>query len=191
MGDLMGDLRNNPRPPFPPGQNGGPIPPQDPIRQPMPPRVADGGPQMAPPTLETGGTNVMAAPPGMGAGGPVAPPPTRIPDGGPQMAPPGNSMGQGMNSLPLQDPIRRPLPPQMSPRGREFSGGPTFSPGAPKMTDQTNNARKISAPRIPPMSGGTPAWYGKNAPQGGSFTPPPSAGLMTGQDRKRKGSPFA
>jgi hypothetical protein len=61
-----------------------------------------------------------------------------------------------------------------------------------RMTDATNQQRKIGAPRIPPMGGGTPGWYGKNAPQGKPFTPPPSAGLSPGMEdmnRKRKVTP--
>lgn len=215
MGDLMGDLRNPTRPPSPPGSggpgptypppvSGGPGPtypprpqPQDPIRQPLPPSMTPGfstgqgiGPippqdpirQPLPPVGDSTGRN----------GFPGQMPPEMAPPNFATAPMPGNSTGQGMNFQP--PPIRQPLPPQAGGPGREFSGGPNLSPGAPKMTDQTNNARSISAPRIPPMRGGTPGWYGKNAPQGGSFTPPPSAGLMAGQDtmnRKKKVTPFA
>ena len=59
------------------------------------------------------------------------------------------------------------------------------SMGEGGMTDQSNTNRAISAPRIPPMQGGSSEWYGQNAPQGNSqFTPPPSAGL--GIDKARK-----
>jgi len=124
--------------------------------------------------------------------GPPVAPPTRVPDGGPAVEPMPPTRYPGGDPTGKGGLDQRPAPPTMPPP-RQFDGGPTRegSPirtslppvGANSMTAASNQARKIQAPRIPPMKGGGPEWYGKNAPQGqaGGFTPPPSMGLNPGR----------
>ena len=197
MGDFSGRLpgapgagdtsipRNDPRmtgtrPPMGFGGGGSMYasPPPDPVRQ----------PPMAPPT----DWKMDAEPPNVrgGAGGLL---PRMTDEAQAPMPPLDFGGGGGMFATPPPDPIRQP--PIMPPR--DFGGGgsmmakppggvapPNVRGGAggllPRMTDEVNKARSNASPRIPPMAGGSQDWYGRNAPQGRPFTPPPSAGVVTG-----------
>lgn len=188
MGDYQFKFPNNTSGPLPGPGYPGPTPnpggvPADPGPRPgrefMGGPVPDGGPAPAPTRIPGGGVNPGDFQPGVGGPAPPPPgggpttmypgPPERQPEGGPTTMNPGPPV---RNPMP---PVRNPMPPVRQP--------PTG--GVNTATAASNMNRQVQAPRIPPMSGGSNDWYGKNAPQGkpGGFTPPPAVGLDPNKKR--------
>ena len=162
-----------------------------------------------PPVTLPGNGPVAAPGSGVPDGAGVAPPPTgfpgRVPEGprggvrgpgpviggGPSPSGPTSGVGLGpVNGLiPTAPPVTYTPPPATYTPPPSQKPPVTYPPPTGNMTSQTNANRSMNAPRIPPMQGGTNDWYGRNAPQGSQFTPPPSAGLGAGNQfemQKRK-----